>query len=217
MVGVTASGDALLSNGLMGMYITRSFDVEIRASVFSGNHYDGLRLSNVSRAILEECFVGTDCLGQNALSNYEVGMYVQDSNAIEISSSVLSGNANNGLYILRSTIDMHNSFIGTDRSGNYAIPNIYSGIYIDNASSCIIGGGEDYSRCNIISGNRALGLYLSGSSVNNNISYNYIGVAAEGKPLPNRYGDFGYGKGAGAESNIIKSNMPVVCHMTEKE
>jgi CSLREA domain-containing protein len=76
------------------------------------------------------------------------------------------------------------NYLGTDRTGMLARPNRY-GIYIYNASNNQIGGVTTADR-NIISGNRAGGVYIIGTVTtggNNTIQGNVIGLAANGTSI----------------------------------
>jgi len=100
-------------------------------------------------------------------------------------------------------------WFGIDRNGSLAKPN-FSGLAIHDSSSNTIGGSDQRAR-NVISGNRAHGMSIEGSSNNNTVTGNYIGADSLGyNPVSNQV--FGviltdYSDGSGEYSPRPKDNL----------
>jgi hypothetical protein len=123
------------------------------------------------------------------------------------SRNVISGNLDAGIHIL-GIIDpsvypsdgnqVRGNYIGTDAQGQKALGNAI-GIHIDGASKTTIGGTLAGTR-NIISGNPD-GMLITGSTRNNKVEGNYIGVDATGTKAIGNY--FGINFQALGENNAV--------------
>src|SRR5262249_1161109 len=151
-------------------------------------------------------FFGTDATGKVGIPNSVFCLTVSDAPNVVIGGkgpfdgNVISASSQAGLYCSSSTpvpngqgISIYGNYIGTDATGQNAIPNKQDGILLWTAYATIgdIGAG------NVISGNQGSGIHVvgptgSGSSHDNIISSNKIGVSADGtKKLGNSiYGVF---------------------------
>ncbi|HEX5500069.1 MAG TPA: hypothetical protein VFX03_12615, partial [Thermomicrobiales bacterium] len=114
------------------------------------------------------------------------------------------------------------NYIGTDVTGEAAVPNTAGGVYLDDGSSNQTIGGTTAAARNVISGNNlsedsthpGAGIYIgeSQASTNNTIEGNYIGIDAAGaKSLPNLIGiDAHYATnntiGGAGDGNVISGN-----------
>jgi titin len=148
--------------------------------------------------------------GYNASGNTIGSAYAGGGN-------VISGNANWGVYISGSGATQNlvqNNFIGTDGTGENAMPNGYNGLdIVGGASLNVVGGMTAYTR-NVISGNAYTGVLIFGSQ--NTVEGNYIGVDGNGtRALPNHadgiylgYGAYAnvIGGSASASRNVISGN-----------
>jgi CSLREA domain-containing protein len=115
-----------------------------------------------------------------------------------IMQNVISGNLGDGVEIFdpgTTGNTLQGNYIGTDLSGNIALPNISSGVWISDAESNLIAG-------NVISGNGSSGIGIWGiGSTGNVIRGNLIGTNADGTaPLPNNDGIW---MGGEANNNTI--------------
>jgi parallel beta-helix repeat protein len=158
-------------------------------------------------------FIGTDALGNSALSNGASGVVLANAAPTQVGGiepgqgNVISGNLGNGVHIDNGYGHvMAGNFIGTTADGMSALGNGSSGILIDNSSYNVIGGSTPEER-NILGGNFT-GISISGTeSVANQISGNYIGVGRDGRiRLPNLNGVAltGFpGAGGGVRDNVI--------------
>ena len=103
-----------------------------------------------------------------------------------------------GITINNSNNTIQACFIGTDRTGTYALANRGSGISIAN-NGITIGGTNPGDGC-LISGNLSTGIYINGN--NCTIQGNYIGVNSTGNAaLPN--GSFGIQIASGKTGTTI--------------
>jgi hypothetical protein len=115
-------------------------------------------------------------------------------------SNVISGNGDNGIGLYTaSDNNIAMNYIGTDVTGTIDLGNAKSGILVTSASKRnLIGGeatgGNDPTNAifarppqgNLISGNNAYGVYLTGGATLNQLSGNFIGTTASGiAPLGN--------------------------------
>jgi titin len=134
--------------------------------------------------------------GYNASNNTIGGAYAGGAN-------VISGNAMWGVYIAGSGATLNvvqNNDIGTDGTGENAMPNGYNGLDIVGGASLNVVGGTTAYTGNVISGNAYNGVLIFGS--HNTVEGNDIGVDASGtRALPN-HAD-GVLLGSGAYANVI--------------
>lgn len=162
-------------------------------NVISGNGGIGVWLLNTNsvRNQVRGNYIGVKASGNSALGNTTAGVGVSDAANNQIGGAgpndrnVISGNgypANGGGVFLTGTKAAGNRLlgnrIGTDFSGQSAIPNRFEGIYVVAASSNHIGGvfaGEG----NLISGNTTRGLRITNSWYTE-IHGNYFGTRADG-------------------------------------
>ena len=91
----------------------------------------------------------------------------------------------NGILIRNSDeAIIYDNYIGVDQTGQTGVGNDRDGIRIIGQSDDNVIGGVDIQRRNVISGNNANGITILGdaaaASASNEISFNYIGVGADG-------------------------------------
>jgi hypothetical protein len=138
-------------------------------------------------------YIGTDPTGQSSPGVQDPGVAISGSNnrvggdghdpfpADE--RNVISGNGS-GVSISGSSNVVAGNYIGTDPTGENAVPNTY-GIFFNSGSDNRIGtdsdGVGDAAERNVIPGNRQSGIRLQGGQINfNTIAGNYIGTDATG-------------------------------------
>lgn len=146
-------------------------------------------------------YIGTNVAGTAALGNHGFGVRVfrGDNNTIggiaNGSGNLISGSANQGIAIVgdSGTSDVANAnviqgnFIGTDISGTVRLGNLSAGIYLEYATSTVIGGstgtittiGGGGFAGNLISGNGTYGIELQSGS-GTLIQANLIGTSVSG-------------------------------------
>jgi tetratricopeptide (TPR) repeat protein len=170
--------------------------------------------------------VGTDAAGTETLGNDSWGVYVQDSADDTVNQNLISGNDQGGLAFrgIDSQDELvRGNYIGTDVTGNLALGNAYSGIYVGDwgvsgdAASDVTISGTSIAAGNVISANRESDVRISGSGTTGVVvDGNWIGTDVTGSyAIRNAYtgvqvdsGFVGYtmgGTGAGA-GNVIPFN-----------
>jgi len=233
-VGVSVNGDFALPNGLSGIGVSNgSFDVTIggelgsSGNVISGNTQIGIRISDegTRNVVVIGNFVGTDPTGVYAIPNGLSGVYIRagaSNNQIGTGAynqrNLVSGNSQAGV-VTNASYDnrVQGNFIGTDITGTYAIPNLFSGVSIEGGATNNRIGGDFAGAGNLISGNAELGIYLADEGTSGNIiTGNYIGVDITGSyALANGYSGVGAFDGATntqvggllpSERNLISGN-----------
>jgi uncharacterized repeat protein (TIGR03803 family) len=220
-IGTDASG-TLGRGPVYGVYLASSTNNLVGGSgVGEGNLISGNQLgvgaagSDANNNVVAGNFIGTDFTGTNALGNGNgvsiegTGNVIGGTNAG--ARNVISGNTGvgvvlNGASATRNVV--RGNYIGTDATGTEALGNGY-GLYIDNASSNVIGGDISAGEGNVISGNLVHGIYLHvAGAVGNRVQGNLIGTDATGtSAIGNQQaGVFIYE----APGNLIGGTMPGV-------
>jgi uncharacterized repeat protein (TIGR01451 family) len=236
-IGVDVTGRAALANGQFGVEIRDGSIGNViggttpgARNIISGNGSYGVGIgqSGTSANIVEGNYIGTDLTGTQAIPNggssgFGVGVLLGEGttgNIIGGSSSgarnIISGNAAWGVGIGdpgTTNNAIQGNYIGTDVSGNNALPNgapgsgTGIGVVIANGATRNVVGGTSSSSRNIISGNAVYGVQVRDRGTSGNVvEGNYIGTDTSGATaLPN--GASGTGAGVqisgGATSNTI--------------
>lgn len=224
---------------------------DLEGNVISGNIERGITINGTGGAddvVVAGNKVGTNAAGSAALGNGSHGMTISsggaDNNIIgtngdgvsdDLEGNIFSGNSGAGMVIgsgSQGNIIAGNK-VGTDITGAVDLGNTIGGIYLlssdgGNRIGTDGNGTSDNHERNIISGNDAYGLLLSGSD-NNKISGNYIGTDSAGTAdlgnstegisvtatsSNNQIGTNGDGTGDIAERNIISGNNARGVHLT---
>ena len=147
-------------------------------NIISANSAHGLYLFGPD--VVNGNFIGTDATGTADLGNVAFGAYLYGSNT-KIINNVISGNDNAGVYIAGT--DNHvvtGNFIGTDSTGNVALPNL-AGITLTNVAFGSLIGGTTFADRNVISGNTTSGLRIENGARNISVLGNYVGLSADGQ------------------------------------
>ena len=190
-IGTNAAGTAALGNGYAGVFFSAATGNTIggtvagSANVISGNQAYGVYLaSSASNNVVEGDDIGTDPTGSAPLGNGADGVRIQGGSAANTiggttagSANVISGNNGNGVYISDSgTMSNHvdTDYIGTDRTGEFAVPNQLDGVFIGNGAS---GNNIGVEYGDVISGNTLQGVELVGAGTDaNSIQNSIIGL-----------------------------------------
>ena len=215
-VGSDNSGGQAVANGLSGIRVESDGnqiggESGLTGNLISGNHDDGLWLvgTQATNNVVHGNYVGTDLTGRTVLSNGRSGIGLSDAGANTIGGALagqgnlLSGNAEAGIYLMGAEARQNRilgNTIGSDVTGSKELGNGFEGVYIENASSNIVGGNQS-GQGNLISGNHTRGIYLTNASWNI-IQGNHIGTAHDRvSPLGNKFHNIECE--AGSANNLI--------------
>jgi trimeric autotransporter adhesin len=178
----------------------------IRGLVIQGFDGDGIVLS-AAGTIIQGNYIGTNTAGTAALGNSGAGIRLlpgtrgttggnDGRNSTEKTSTtksttqtveqerernIISGNRNRIVVEGSSSTgnNLTGNYIGTDVTGQFAVPNTEFGILFEGAGANRVGGPTGDEQ-NVISGNGRDGIRIEGGSREQVIIGNYIGVAADG-------------------------------------
>lgn len=221
-IGLDASGSFAVSNGFSGVGVWNGPVGTIvggtnsgARNVISGNFFDGVSLSysNISGAVVQGNFIGTDASGSNAVPNLQAGvdifsgahgMTVGGTNAA--ARNLISGNGVAGVIIAGAGTTnnvVQGNYAGTDVSGLRALPNGQEGVGIQDGATGNLVGGTNAGAGNVVSGNLSDGVLISDIGTSNNlIQGNLAGTDPTGTiAVPN--GDIGIVVARGANNNLI--------------
>jgi CSLREA domain-containing protein len=207
-------------------------------NVISGNGFYGVEFDEVEGStgfenVLEGNYIGTDSTGQDALGNGQGGVTV-DVNAPDGGEiiggttvgarNIISGNARDGILIddLERTgtasVLVEGNYIGTDVTGEFALPNTLYGVEVSSGSANTIGASATSAGAvpgNLISGNGIAGIDIDGAAAGAKVLGNMIGLDALGATaLPNQgegvlingtSGNY-IGDGGTGDANVISGN-----------
>lgn len=167
-------------------------------NIFSGNTHCGIRIVNSNSNSVKGNYVGLNRTGSGAIKNYD-GVSIEgtsNNNVIggynSASRNYVSGNDAYGIPIFGGSC-FHNlvigNYIGTDVTGNVAVPNTY-GVLCDDGASYNRVGGYAAGAKNLISGNSGYGIFLYNPQTQyDSIVGNIIGLNFDGTTkLPNANG-----------------------------
>ncbi|MDX1430905.1 MAG: cadherin-like domain-containing protein, partial [Gammaproteobacteria bacterium] len=157
----------------------------VRGLIINSFTGDGIRLDTSNNTIAGN-WIGLASDGDMIKANAGDGVYVSSGSSgnviggsVDADRNVISGNAD-GIHIDGDGNTIIGNFIGTDTTGMLARPNAGVGVYIDFASSNVIGSASAGER-NVISGNASDGIAIRGNTATNNqVLGNFIGVDASG-------------------------------------
>ncbi|HEY9170964.1 MAG TPA: hypothetical protein VI136_01630 [Verrucomicrobiae bacterium] len=249
-IGTDATGMSSRSNGAHGISISGGSwnviggDSPESRNVISGNATNGVYVVPLANAggtnntILGN-YIGTDVTGTNRLANGAGhGVQLAASRNLVGPGNVISGNGLSGVAITGANSISNRilgNLIGTDRLGQVALSNGWSGVTLVGASSNVVGGADAAGR-NVISGNAQHGIFVQSASARDNvIQGNFIGTDVTGRlGVGNEFsgvclegsgnvvggstsearnvisGNLGYGVwllGSGAFSNLVAGNF----------
>ncbi len=198
-IGVDVTGTMRRANGT-GINVFQSTNntiggaVAAAMNVISGNGGRGIEFVNpgADSNTVQGNFIGVNASGAASLFNNGGGIGVFGNNNHLIGGTtagarnIISGNGSEGIELSGTGTLVQGNFIGTNSSGDGAIPNGEAGIEISNSPGHTIGGTTAAAR-NVISGNPGAGVkIMDGQASRNLIQGNFIGLAADGvTPLPN--------------------------------
>ncbi|KAA3648449.1 MAG: hypothetical protein DWQ07_05495 [Chloroflexi bacterium] len=208
-IGTDVYGTSALPNG-HGVRIYDGADNLIggtepgQGNLISGNTQHGIVIDphyGGDRNVIQGNLIGTDVTGTIPLGNAQAGIHIQTSNnivggALPGASNVISGNGFSGIeFYALPTFDNQvlGNYIGTDISGQNAIPNSAHGISLARTFNTRIGGllpGEG----NLIAHNLFNGIFIHDSPGRNAILGNsiydngWLGIDLAPQRVPNPNG-----------------------------
>lgn len=204
-IGTDTSGLLALGNAENGIYNENSVGAIIggtesgAGNVISGNGGHGIFFygSLCEESVIQGNRIGVSATGSQAVPNRGSGIRLSRSRSITIGGSeagagnLISGNLGHGIYVSGTgshSVVIQGNRIGTTPSGLSALGNAYSGIILLDAPSNLV-GGVAASAGNIVAGNHAEGIVVSGvTAVDNQILSNRVGVDTTGQvPISNRW------------------------------
>lgn len=222
IIGATATGLQTLPNGGTGITIALGAkrnkvggNTNAERNVISGNAAGGIGIGGeeTSENLIVGNYIGTDVSGLGALPNGENGILIglgarknQIGGSTSIDRNLISGNLFSGIAIGLEGAEENvviGNYIGTEISGTQVISNGYNGIFLASGAMRNRIGGNVPGERNLISGNFASGIEISGNNSSENIIIgNYIGTDVNGtQPLANN--SFGIFISASASKNRI--------------
>ncbi len=126
---------------------------------------------------------------------------VLNTNDSTIKALSIVGALDDGLIIVGDDNTIIGNYIGIESDGISVNANSRDGISISGSNNVI--GGTELTDRNVIAGNGNAGIYISGSTSNNNaVHNNYLGLDANGAILATP-GDIGVLLASGANNNLI--------------
>ena len=162
-------------------------------NVISGNTGAGVQIGDgaVDTTVLGN-YIGVTETGNAALQNGGSGIDVVAGEGTVIggtadgSRNVISGNGSRGIDVSADGARIQGNYIGTNASGNAAVPNGTAGIALTNAAGTLVGGAAPGAR-NVISGNTFSGMDIQVAGTTDTVVQgNYIGTNASGTAaIPN--------------------------------
>ena len=212
-LGTNADGNEDLGNGNDGVLIEQSASnnnigtsgTADAINVISGNDQNGIELngSGTTGNKVQNCYIGTDVSGVNAVENGNDGVYLlgapgnfiggtNEQTFKLVQGNLISGNASDGVEINGSSATnnhIQGNFIGATYTSSSALPNGGEGVDIISAPGNVIGSaaGESADYRNAISGNTGNGVRISGdAAAGNTLGGNFIGTDITGaQAVPN--------------------------------
>ncbi|HEV3204654.1 MAG TPA: right-handed parallel beta-helix repeat-containing protein [Gemmataceae bacterium] len=199
-IGTNVLGSAALGNATNGLSIDGSAANNIVGGTQSGarnlissNGVSGVWLANSGTAgnQIQDNFIGTNASGTAALGNGSAGIFIGGGAAhntvggtVSGTQNLISGNEGDGVMISSpNTFDnfVQGNFIGTDITGTLALGNNFNGVSLYAGTHDNTIGGTIPQALNVISGNMANGVDLTGSGTTANmVQGNFIGTDASG-------------------------------------
>ncbi|MFO0954705.1 MAG: right-handed parallel beta-helix repeat-containing protein [Isosphaeraceae bacterium] len=201
-IGVDATGEGGLGRQLFGTGVTvgdfatdntvGGADPGAR-NVISDNPVNGVLIlgGDATRNLVAGNFIGTNAGGTRAIGNSISGVKADGSGGNTVSGNLISGNLGDGVVlngnpagqgVTRSDNVVAGNRIGTNASGDAAVPNTGVGVLIFNSDGNTV-GGSGAGAGNLISGNGTQGVLINtdaGASTGNVVLGNRIGTTADG-------------------------------------
>lgn len=164
-VGTDRTGKTAQSNGWAGVVAENgSNNLTVTDLLASGNGADGLLVRDSDGLKVKGGKFGTDMTGNAALGNKYRGLYAENVKGLAIGSNldvwpVFSGSTATEGFLMKgcSDVAIANVRVGTNLAGTAALPNFYSGAWIENCVGMTIKNSQ-------FSGNKSEGVVFKGTS-----------------------------------------------------
>ncbi len=191
IIGLDDDGTDVLANQGDGISIAGAVGVMVGGTtaadrnVVSGNLGKGVLLTlNASGNTIAANYIGTNASGTASMAN-ETGIEITSGasnntigGSIPGARNIISGNSATGVVIsgvgVSSNVLLGN-YVGTNAQGDAALGNS-TGVWIEVGASDNTVGGSDTASRNLISGNTAYGIQVTGAGFGNKLQGNYIGT-----------------------------------------
>ena len=181
-IGIGFDGKQVKGNNITAMSIEgTSGNNLIKNNVISGSgqgiiiiNPDEGPLAPLGNNIIRNNLIGTDKDGLKSIPNSNKGISISGNvYQTTIQDNIISGNGKNGIDIVISVAEhlIKGNFIGIDSTGQKALANQGSGIFVSSSSNNTI-------MDNRISGNVGDGIHINQSGQDNLISNNFIGIGS---------------------------------------
>ena len=228
-IGTDVAGTAALRNGLSGVLITGASNtigglVVGAGNVISGNLQQGISLNGAGAAgnVVQGNRIGTNAAGTAEVSNGLRGITASNSASFNLlggtdpgAGNLLSGNLQNGMELTGDGTTgnvIQGNLIGTDVTGEAALPNHLRGVGISYGATGNTVGGTTAGARNLISGNMQNGVLLDADTDGNVVQGNFIGTDVAGTAaIPNHQEGVLLGKTSVAgpiTNNLIGGTAP---------
>lgn len=182
IIGLNSAGDLMIArNNGRGIHLRNVPGGQVYSNVISAVD-TALYLDNVSDLQINHNFIGTDITGMRDFPNDGHGIYLRNTNNLEIAANLISANELHGVFVAATAenIAIQYNIIGLNADGSADFGNERNGIYVSGASIsgiAILG--------NTISANGQYGIWLQNNrrpvlSPNYEISLNMIGTSRNG-------------------------------------
>lgn len=182
-VGVNPSGTSALGNAGNGIAIINTSGCTVSGNLCSGNTHGGILVyQGASSNLITNNIVGLNAAGTAAIPNQGNGISIIGSNNNTVSNNVSSGNGYDGILIYEgaSSNTVIGNTVGLNAAGSAAIGNNNGISVLSEGTSSNIIGGDTAAKRNIVSGNRATGIYLADQASQNSVIGNWIGLSKAG-------------------------------------
>ncbi|MBL7961422.1 right-handed parallel beta-helix repeat-containing protein, partial [bacterium] len=217
------SNNIIAQNNYYGIYLYYSSEMSIYNNVISANQYGGIQFYYSRDNNVLGNRIGTDAAGTGAMANDGYGISIEyESNDNQIGDgtpagrNIISGNNSGGIRIWNdynpvSGNKIFGNYIGTDISGNTAIPNSGRGVMLEDYATSNEIGGLEPGQGNVISGNFDHAIYIGSSYPTgggtdwNKVKGNIIGLGADGSTILSNDGDGVYADGQVRNLEIFKN------------
>ena len=181
-IGTNLAGDAPLPNSTIGIRVASNENLiggeSLKGNVISANGRQGIVVTGSDNTKIAGNRIGTDWSGNAAIGNQSYGIFVNNSQDIEIGgettslTNVVSANGQSGIAInASSNVNIQRNKIGVSTLGDTVLPNGGSGVFVYGGSS------NNSVLSNQISGNLGTGIsIISATAQNNVVQSNLIGT-----------------------------------------